>query len=194
MTVAPPDDLRVALDDGDAAAALDIVDALAPELQPDLLAEVWMLAGSPRALRTLLPRLSPEARARAEDWLAAPPTRPLPAADDPDAYDTLARHADELARKGRAADLVVTHLALADAAPRADWRVVHIEHAGSLALGLDDPDLNALVRAYEAQRDAELGEHDDAREAAITALASDEPRARAIARRVLEALPPPLDE
>lgn len=201
MTVAAP---RAPLDDaapaiaaaldaltaGDAAAALAAIDTLPPDAQPDLLAEVWILAGSLRALRPLLPSLSPAARARADAFIAAPTARNLPSADGPDAYATLARRAADLSRRGLAADLVMTHLALSDAAPRADWRVVHIEHAGSLALGLDDPALSDLVRAYEALRDAELGEHADAREAATEALASPEPRARAIAARALAMLPP----
>ena len=55
-------------------------------------------------------------------------------------------------------ELAMTHLGLADVAPRPDWAAVHIEHAASLAMGLGDVRLSALVRAYEARREAGFGE------------------------------------
>lgn len=185
---------RRALDTGDATTALALVDQLPASQQPDLLAEIWLLAGSHTALRPLLPRLSPALRERAQAFLADPPRRPLPIppAGAADPYAALGATADTLAAHGRAAELAMTHLALSELAPRSDWRAVHIEHAASLAMGLGDPRIAALVRAFEAERDLLFGEHDDAREAADAALAAandaDEPRARERAERVLRAL------
>lgn len=192
----PSDDrfarVREALEAGDASALLAHIDTLTERERADWLARVWMLAGSLRALRGLLATgasLSADTRAQAEAFIASPPRRPLPEHETPSAYERLRVEADRLATLGRAADLAVAHLALSRASPRSDWRAVHIEHAAALAFGLDDPRLAALVRAFEAERELDFGEREDALEAARAALAAglanDEPRAVALAEAVL---------
>jgi len=194
-TTQPHARVREALAAGDAGAALDHIDALPSAERADHLAEVWMLAGSARALRALLSTdalLSADARTRAGDYLASPPRRPLPDHEDPAAYERLSNDADRLAALGRAAELALTHLSLSKASPRSDWRAVHVEHAAALAFGLDDPRLSALVRAFEAERDLDFGELEDALEAARAAvaagLAADEPRAVSLGEAVLAAV------
>lgn len=181
---------REALAAGDATSALDHIDALPSEEQAEWLIEVWMLAGSVRAVGALAERIAdPELRARARAFVTAPPVRALPAYDDADAYRRLLAQADRLAALGRAAELALTHLSLSRASPRSDWRAVHVEHAAALAFGLGDPRLAALVRAFEAERELDFGELEDALEAARAAIAAglahDEPRAVALAEAVL---------
>lgn len=153
-----------ALDAGDAAHALRWIDELPAAEQPDWMVEVWILAGSPRAVRQTLPAvLDPVRRARAERFLAAPPPiAPLRAESYEDLTALAARHA----ANGLASALACAHLGLAELAPRSDWRALHVEHASSLASGLDDPRLSALVCAFEARLDADFG---DAEEAFIAA-------------------------
>lgn len=188
---------REALDAGDAMSALRWVDELPAGEQGDWLAEVWLLAGSVRGLTALLSTGAvSDARihARAATFVATPPLRDLPAALADDAvtsYERLVGEADRLAALGRAAELAITHLALSRASPRSDWRAVHVAHAAALAFGLDDPRLTALVRAFEAERDLDFGELEDALEAARAAVAagvaSDEPRAIALGNSVIAA-------
>ncbi len=134
---------------------------------------------------------------RAEEFVRDPPRRAVATSDAADPYTDLLARADQLAALGRAAELAVTHLGLAEVCPRVDWRAVHIDHASSLALGLGDDRLSALVRAYEAERELSFGEYEDALEAAHAAIAlgtlADEPRAVERATRVtirLAGLPP----
>jgi len=192
---------RQALDDGDAATALRWVDELPESERDTFLAEVWMLAGSPRAVARVLGKLyqspDPTIALRAEEFVGDPPRRAIATSDAADPYAALVAEAERLAGLGRAADLLLTHLGAADVCPRVDWRAVHIEHASSLALGLGDARLSALVRAYEAERELSFGEYEDALEAAHTAIAlgteADEPRAVERATRVtvrLAGLPP----
>lgn len=193
MTSTTPDRVRQALDAANAHEALGLIDQLPEAEQPDWLAEVWLLAGSHNALKPLLFQLTPAVRARAQAFLDDPPRRELPPVDSDDPYAVLEARAHELATRGLAAELAMTHLALSAYAPRSDWRALHVEHAASLAMGLGDPRLAALTRAYEAERDLDFGEIEEAREAADEALEAghqwDEPRAVEMAERVLASLP-----
>lgn len=178
-----------ALAEGDATTALRWIDDLPAADQPPLLLALWMLAGSPRAVARVLPELAPADRAAAEAFIADPPRRVVPTSSAADAHADLSARAADLAARGLAAELAMTHLGLADVAPRPDWAAVHIEHAASLAMGLGDVRLSALVRAYEARREAGFGEWEDALEAANAAIelatAADEPSALAMALVVL---------
>ena len=92
--------------------------------------------------------------------------------------------AESLCRRGAR-----VHLAMAERAPRPDWRWLHVDHAGTLAQALGDARLEALVLAYEALRDADFGEDDDALERVDKALAlaqegrGGERRAAGVGRR-----------
>ena len=178
-----------ALAEADATTALRWIDELPPADQPPLLLALWMLAGSPRAVARLLPELAPSDRAIAEGFLAAPPRRTVPTSTAANAHAALTARAADLAARGLAAELAMTHLGLADVAPRSDWAAVHIEHAASLAMGLDDARISALVRAYEARREAGFGGWEDALEAANAAIElateADEAVALAMALDVL---------
>jgi len=180
--------LSEALAAGDAAAALELADALPDDTRPEALLAVWMLAGHVRQVRALLPTLAGEARARAEVFLAHDGAHDEPpAGHDYEALDALRA---ELAAKGRVRALARVHLALAESAPRPDWRWLHVDHAGSLAWALGDARLEALVLAHEALRDADFGEDDDALERVDKALALareiGEPRAITLAERARE--------
>lgn len=174
-----------ALAEADAATALRWIDDLPAADQPPLLLAVWMLAGSPRAVARVLPDLAPADRVVAEAFIAAPPRRSVATSSAAEPHADLTTRATDLAARGLAADLAMTHLGLADVAPRSDWAAVHIEHAASLAMGLDDARISALVRAYEARREAGFGEWEDALEAAHAAIAlataADEATALAMA-------------
>jgi hypothetical protein len=161
-----------ALDEGDAAHALRWIDELPAAEQPDWLVDVWILAGSPRAVRQVLPAVRDSARrARAERFLAdPPPIAPLHAAS----YEVLTELAARHAANGLASALACAHLGLAELAPRSDWRALHVEHASSLASGLDDPRLSALVAAFEARLDADFGDAEEAFIAANHAVAEGE--------------------
>ncbi|MFO0745922.1 MAG: hypothetical protein U1F43_09640 [Myxococcota bacterium] len=190
---------RRALAAGDCASALGAVDAIAADDRgPDddaLEAAVWMLAGSPRQVARLAATLTGDARAEAEAFLVDPGARDEPPAG---AYAALEALASELAAKGRVRALARLNLALADRAPRPDWRWVHVDRAAALARVLGDARLDALVLAHQALRDAEFGEDDDALELAAEALAAGEAageeRAVALARwaeQVVRARPRP---
>jgi len=181
-----------ALAEGDAATALHWIDALPADQHAPLLAQVWMLAGSPRAVARVLPDLrssdDPALAERAAAFVRAPPSLEIATSDAPDPYASLLTQAARLATLGRAAELAMTHLGLALVSPRVDWRAVHIDHAAGLALGLGDDRLSALVRAFEAERELSFGEYEDALEAAHAAIEqgtlADEPRAIERATRV----------
>ena len=172
-----------ALDARDAAEALHWIDQVPDDLRPGLALRAWMIAGSVRAVEKLLPELDAAARVIAERFVA---DRGL-ADEAPDAtYDALDLLRAEHALRGRARALARVHLAMADKAPRPDWRWLHVEHAASLARALGDARLDALVMAHEALRDAEFGEDEDALErveaALVAAEAVHEERALALAR------------
>lgn len=172
-----------ALEVRDAAEALHWIDQVPDDLRPGLALRAWMIAGSPRAVKHVMAELAGDDVALAERFIADDG-----ASDEaPDvAYAALEALRDEHAKRGRARALARVHLAMADKAPRPDWRWLHVEHASSLARALGDARLDALVLAHEALRDAEFGEDEDALERAEEALhageAANEERAIAIAR------------
>jgi hypothetical protein len=99
-------------------------------------------------------------------------------------YEDLASAAAGLGEQGRVHELLLHHLAMAGVAPRVDWRVLHVEHASTLALQLGDGGLRALVALFEALLATFLGEDEDAIEyagqAKELAAGTREPRATAI--------------
>ncbi len=167
------------LAEGRAAEALEAADGLESS---EVLARIWLLVGNVRALRALAGSLDGPLRARVDAVIQRGlELRPVPSGE----YDALSSTLHQLAEFGLAHDLVLHHLALAEVAPRVDWRVLHVEHAATLAGQLDDPGLLALVTLFQARLAAFLGEDDEARDYALEAqslaVSTREPRASAIA-------------
>lgn len=103
-------------------------------------------------------------------------------------YQTLLDLKTWLGERGHAGLLAKTHLLMAQASPRVDFRVTHVEHAGSLFEALGDLRSKTLADAWEAQVEAELGElegaEDLARQAREAGQAMRHPEAEALATLV----------
>lgn len=177
-------DIQRLLEAGEAAEALHLAESLSVS-EPEVLARIWSLIGSPRALAPLLPKLEGQLR----DEVARIVTDGLPQVAIPRGdYPSLEAVATRLGAQGRVHHLVLQQLALAEVAPRVDWRILHVEHAESLARELGDLGLEALVASFQARLAFALGEEDSAelaREALALGLEAREPRATALAEHLL---------
>ncbi|MFT7583339.1 MAG: hypothetical protein ACI9MR_005026, partial [Myxococcota bacterium] len=84
-------------------------------------------------------------------------------------YQSLKDLKARLGELGHAGLLAHTHLLMAQVSPRVDFRVTHVEHAGSLFEALGDARSHTLAAAWEAQVEAELGELEGAEDLALQA-------------------------